>query len=93
MFLDRPDVPYGNSRFEREIRPAVIAHKNTFQNASAQAKGSREAAPPQSQLAIGYSQFNAISDRNDPLRHQFRLTNDQLCGGLLKIGWIAIFRQ
>lgn len=34
-FLDNPDVPFDNNRAEREIRPAVIARKNFFQNASA----------------------------------------------------------
>ena len=33
-FLDNPDVPFDNNRAEREIRPAVIARKNSFQNAS-----------------------------------------------------------
>ena len=33
-FLDQPDVPFDNNRAEREIRPAVIARKNFFQNAS-----------------------------------------------------------
>jgi hypothetical protein len=33
-FLDRPDVPSDNNRAERELRPAVIARKNFFQNAS-----------------------------------------------------------
>ena len=34
-FVDRPDVPFENNRAEREIRPAVIARKNQYQNASA----------------------------------------------------------
>ena len=34
-FLDRLDVPFDNNRAEREIRPAVIARKNPYQNASA----------------------------------------------------------
>jgi hypothetical protein len=33
-FLDRPDVPFDNNRAEREIRPGVIARKNSFQNTS-----------------------------------------------------------
>jgi len=33
-FLDNPDVPFDNNRAEREIRPAVIARKNSFQNTS-----------------------------------------------------------
>jgi transposase len=33
-FLDRPEVPADNNRAERELRPAVIARKNFFQNAS-----------------------------------------------------------
>ena len=33
-FLDDPDVPFDNNRAEREIRPAVIARKNSFQNSS-----------------------------------------------------------
>jgi len=33
-FLDNPDVPFDNNRAEREIRPAVIARKNSFHNTS-----------------------------------------------------------
>ena len=33
-FLERPDVEPTNNHAEREIRPAVIARKNSFQNAS-----------------------------------------------------------
>jgi transposase len=33
-FLDDPDVPFDNNRAEREIRPAVIARKNSFHNTS-----------------------------------------------------------
>jgi len=35
-FLDDPRVPYDNNRAEREIRPAVIARKNSFHNTSDQ---------------------------------------------------------
>ncbi len=41
-FLDNPAVPADNNRAEREIRPAVIARKNSFQNASE--KGARAQA-------------------------------------------------
>ena len=34
-FLDEPNVPPDNNRAEREIRPAVIARKNSFHNMSA----------------------------------------------------------
>lgn len=34
LFLDDPEVPPDNNRAEREIRPAVIARKNSFQNTS-----------------------------------------------------------
>jgi len=34
IFLDDPAVPADNNRAEREIRPAVIARKNSFQNVS-----------------------------------------------------------
>ena len=34
-FLDDAAVPFDNNRAERELRPAVIARKNSFQNASA----------------------------------------------------------
>jgi transposase len=34
-FLDDPCVPFENNRAEREIRPAVIARKNSFHNTSA----------------------------------------------------------
>ncbi|NQU43448.1 IS66 family transposase, partial [bacterium] len=33
-FLDDPAVPFDNNRAEREIRPAVIARKNSFHNTS-----------------------------------------------------------
>jgi transposase len=33
-FLDDPEVPFHNNRAEREIRPAVIARKNSFHNTS-----------------------------------------------------------
>ena len=33
-FLDEPDVPADNNRAEREIRPAVIARKNSYHNMS-----------------------------------------------------------
>lgn len=33
-FLDNPAVPFDNNRAEREIRPAVIARKNSFHNTS-----------------------------------------------------------
>jgi len=33
-FLDNPDVPADNNHAEREIRPAVIARKNSFHNTS-----------------------------------------------------------
>jgi hypothetical protein len=33
-FLDDPSVPFDNNRAEREIRPAVIARKNSFHNTS-----------------------------------------------------------
>ena len=33
-FLDNAAVPFDNNRAEREIRPAVIARKNSFHNAS-----------------------------------------------------------
>ena len=33
-FLDDPNVPPDNNRAEREIRPAVIARKNSFHNMS-----------------------------------------------------------
>ncbi|NQU41678.1 transposase, partial [bacterium] len=29
-FLDAPAVPFDNNRAEREIRPAVIARRNSF---------------------------------------------------------------
>ena len=31
-FLDNPAVPFDNNRAEREIRPAMIARKNSFHN-------------------------------------------------------------
>jgi transposase len=34
LFLDNPEIPPDNNRAEREIRPAVIARKNSFQNTS-----------------------------------------------------------
>lgn len=33
-FLDVPDLPFDNNHAEREIRPAVIARKNSFHNMS-----------------------------------------------------------
>jgi len=33
-FLENPAVPFDNNRAEREIRPAVIARKNSFHNTS-----------------------------------------------------------
>ena len=33
-FLDKPEVPFDNNRAERELRPAVIARKNSFHNTS-----------------------------------------------------------
>ena len=35
-FLDKPEVPFDNNRAERELRPAVIARKNSFHNTSEQ---------------------------------------------------------
>ena len=34
-FLDHPEVPSDNNHAEREIRPAVIARKNSYANGSA----------------------------------------------------------
>ncbi|MFC1601488.1 transposase [Candidatus Sumerlaeota bacterium] len=45
-FLDNPAVPADNNRAEREIRPPVIARKNSFQNASQ--NGARSQAIPMS---------------------------------------------
>ena len=35
-FLDRPEVPSDNNHGERQIRPAVIARKNSYANGSAE---------------------------------------------------------
>jgi len=65
-FLDDPDVPFDNNRAEREIRPAVIARKNSFQNSS------KEGADTQSLMMSVYRTLklrdhNPIETMNDAL--------------------------
>jgi transposase len=46
-FLDHPEVPSDNNHGERQIRPAVIARKNSYAN------GSEEGAETQAVLRTG----------------------------------------
>ena len=40
-FLDHPEVPFDNNHAERQIRPAVIARKNSYANGSADGAGTQ----------------------------------------------------
>ena len=53
-FLDHPEVPSDNNHAEREIRPAVIARKNSYAN------GSEDGAETQ---AILMSVFRTLKQR------------------------------
>ncbi|HMB03830.1 MAG TPA: IS66 family transposase [Isosphaeraceae bacterium] len=53
-FLDRPDVPSDNNHGERQIRPAVIARKNSYAN------GSEDGAETQ---AVLMSVFRTLKQR------------------------------
>jgi transposase len=53
-FLDHPEVPFDNNHAEREIRPAVIARKNSYAN------GSEDGAETQ---AILMSVFRTLKQR------------------------------
>jgi transposase len=54
-FLEHPDVPFDNNHAERQIRPAVIARKNSYAN------GSDEGAETQ---AILMSVFRTLKQRS-----------------------------
>ncbi len=53
-FLDHPEVPFDNNHGERQIRPAVIARKNSYAN------GSEDGAETQ---AILMSVFRTLKQR------------------------------